>query len=263
MQGAHPGDPPDELHAAALLLCHPPTASQRDRVSVGGPCVSPTPPAARPALLPTGHPQREAVPGLSRLQGLHTKTSPSSSLSLGLCPVPWVGGKANPNSPGGLGTLTPGEPAAKCSAPGRWQRRGSAGNPPAYCGFVSPGDMKHHGDVLWQPGAAGRAEAVIGVLFIKGSSFKGNQSTAMGNLSLTETGSKLPAAWRKPVLGKAIPPGIKSISRLIKEIVSHAPTCGPLRCQLRALSRTSFATSLMVSKVTGHCGLCSLLGHLR
>lgn len=39
VQGARPGDPPDQLHAAALLLRHPPAASQRHRVSVGSPGV--------------------------------------------------------------------------------------------------------------------------------------------------------------------------------------------------------------------------------
>lgn len=38
VQGAHPGNPPDQLHAAALLLRCAPAASQHDRVSVGTPC---------------------------------------------------------------------------------------------------------------------------------------------------------------------------------------------------------------------------------
>lgn len=82
-------------------------------------------------------------------------------------------------------------------------------------------------DVPWQPGAAGRAEAVIQALFIRDFirdlSFRSNQSAATRKPSPTEMGTGRFKALcyplrQKPVLCKAVPPGIKFISWLIKEI---------------------------------------------
>lgn len=104
-------------------------------------------------------------------------------------------------------------------------------------------------------------EAVIWVLFIKGLSFKSDQSTATCKFSPTEMGtgrfkalcclSRQKLALSRPQL-LAAPPGIKFMSSLIKEIclwVFHK-LHADLRCRMGSLSRISFATSLTVSEVT-------------
>ena len=202
---------------------------------------------------------------------------PRCSLPTASCwrlrPVPWVGGKVNPSSPGGWGHSPRGGPTAKWQpALSSWamERMRRCRRPPAHCSFLSPGRRKSiTGDVPRQAGAAGRAEAVIRVLFIKGLFFKSDQSTATCKLSPTEMGVgrfKLLCrpSWRKPVLSTAqllaILPGIKFISKLINKIRSrlfHKLRASPC-CRMGSLSRISFATSLTVSKVTRHCGLCSL-----
>lgn len=236
MQGARPGDPPDQLHAAALLLRRPPAASQRDRVSVGSPRVSP---GSSSTPFHTGHPQPEVVLGLSRLWWFHTEMSHSYSLLLETVPIPWVRGKGEPQLPRGLGMFTLWGAAAQWQpALSSWVMEGKRRSRSPLQLRVSWEKEKHRG--RGSPAAAGRAEAVIWALFIKGLSFPSNQGAATCKRSPTEVGTGRFKALchpsgQKRVLSKAVPPGIKFISRLMKEIhlrVFHKPRANPCSPEL-------------------------------
>lgn len=120
VQGAHPGDPPDQLHAAALLLRCSPAASQRHRVSVGSPGVPGCPLAARLPHFTPGTPKR-GCRDFSGSCGFASGCPLPTGSCWRLSPVPWLGGNGNPHSLGGWGHSPQGYPLQNgswCSAPG-------------------------------------------------------------------------------------------------------------------------------------------------
>jgi len=92
-QGARPGDPPDQLHAAALLLRRPPAASQPDRVSAG----SPWPPGSSDPRFRVGQPQARKAPGAFRALVASHRDVPIPPPPAGACaPSLWWEGRGTP-----------------------------------------------------------------------------------------------------------------------------------------------------------------------